>query len=64
MTLLLRRLAAAALLARAAGGGPAELRDLTVFHIGPRNVSRDSIPTDMNSGNALGEMYWDLGWCD
>ncbi len=37
-------------------------RMLTVFHIGPRNVSRNTIPANMNSGDARGEMYWDLGW--
>ena len=39
-----------------------QTQTLTVYHIGPRNVSRSSIPTDMNSGDVRGEMYWDLGW--
>ena len=45
-----------------AGAEQVKDRTLTVFHIGPRNVSRSSIPANMNSGDVRGEMYWDLGW--
>ena len=39
-----------------------DMQTLTMFHIGPANVSASSVPINMDSGNLPGEMYWDLGW--
>ena len=40
----------------------AAVQTLTVYHIGPRNVSRATVPINMDSGSLRAEMYWDLGW--
>jgi hypothetical protein len=36
--------------------GARQARVLTIYHIGPRNVSLASVPTNMDSGDMRGEM--------